>query len=398
MFDVCSVGLVYEAKIPAWIWLNSGSIMDYIAYRIGVPIIPSYVPRFLLEIIFLAMMMEAGAEMSFLKRVKSVIGHGLTNLIWTKLVADPETQLFRTFVSPDFPDLIDLAAKCPLIMANTNDLYELPRPTLAKIVNIGGVGMVSEEKPLNEVLSKSILDIIDRSDGVVLFSFGSVAPMWKMPTSWKKMFMAAFQRFPTYQFLLRYEKDDINDILPPNVHLFKWMPQSDLLRHPKTKAFITHGGYNSFQEAVHTGVPCITIPLFGDQSKNALLAEHHGFSLVLRKGELSKEIIYSALKEIISNPRYKEAASRLSRMVKQQPVNPTELLVRWSEFVAEFQTLENLAPFGTKLNFIQYHSLDVIAFLLTVAILVLILAIKLLKFILKLLWSILSQLKKEKAA
>ncbi|RCN32247.1 UDP-glucoronosyl and UDP-glucosyl transferase [Ancylostoma caninum] len=389
MFDVCTVGLVHAAKIPGWIWLNSGSVMDYIAYLTGIPVIPSYVPP---------MMMEAAGELNFMQRIKSLIGHGLTKLIWTRLVAVPQTQLFRTIISPDFPDLQDLAAKCPLIMANTNDLYEMPRPTLAKVVNIGGVGMVSDVKPIPEKLPDHIAKIMDKGDGAILFSFGSVAPTYKMPMRWKKIFLETFKRFPNYQFLLRYEKDDINDMLPPNVHLFTWMPQTDMLSHPNVRAFITHGGYNSFQEAVLAGVPLITIPLFGDQSKNARLAEHHGFSLVLLKGELSVEALSGALEEVTTNPRYMETAQRLSRMLKLQPVKPADLLVGWSEFVAEFHTLENLEPAGIKLNFFQYYSLDVITLLLSVLLLTLAVTTKLLKFIFTRVLSLVFRPKKEKKA
>ncbi|KIH64621.1 UDP-glucoronosyl and UDP-glucosyl transferase [Ancylostoma duodenale] len=392
MFDVCTVGLVHAANIPGWIWLNSGSVMDYIAYLTGIPVIPSYVPP---------MMMEAAGELNFMQRVKSMIGHGLTKLIWTRLVAVPQTQLFRTLISPGFPDLQDLAAKCPLIMANTNDLYEMPRPTLAKVVNIGGVGMASAVKPIPEKLPEHIAKIMDKGDGAILFSFGSVAPAYKMPMRWKKIFLDTFKRFPNYQFLLRYEKDDIKDMLPPNVHLFTWMPQTDMLSHPNVRAFITHGGYSSFQEAVIAGVPLITIPLFGDQSKNARLAEHHGFSLVLLKGELSVDTVSNALEEVTTNPRSMETAQRLSRMLKLQPVKPAELLVGWSEFVAEFHTLENLEPAGIKLNFFQYYSLDVMAlllFVLFVLLLILVVATKLLKCLLTRVLSLVFRPKKQKKA
>ncbi|KAK6011351.1 hypothetical protein OSTOST_23570 [Ostertagia ostertagi] len=63
---------------------------------------------------------------------------------------------------------------------------------------------------------------------------------------------------------------------------------------------------------------------------------------------------------------YSENIKRLSQMVKKKPVSADHLLVAWSEFLAEFKTLENLVPAGTKLNFVQYHSLDVIAFLLSI--------------------------------
>ncbi|KAK6010931.1 hypothetical protein OSTOST_23998, partial [Ostertagia ostertagi] len=129
-------------------------------------------------------------------------------------------------------------------MANTNDLYEIPRPTLAKVVNIGGLGMESRDvKPL----PKNIEEIMEKGDGVIVLSFGSVAVAYRMPMEWKMVFLETFKRFPNYQFLVRYESDDIRGNLSSNVHLFKWFPQTDILNHPRTKALITHGGYNSFQ-------------------------------------------------------------------------------------------------------------------------------------------------------
>ncbi|KAK5979529.1 UDP-glucuronosyl UDP-glucosyltransferase domain containing protein [Trichostrongylus colubriformis] len=79
---------------------------------------------------------------------------------------------------------------------------------------------------------------------------------------------------------------------------------------------------------------------------------------------------------------YLRNVKRLSLMVKKQPVSPAHRLVAWAEFVAEFKTLDNLVPAGTKLNFIQYHSLDVIAFLSVVIILVIFTLFKILKLVL----------------
>ncbi|RCN26391.1 hypothetical protein ANCCAN_27883 [Ancylostoma caninum] len=109
----------------------------------GVPRIPSYVPPII---------MESTDHMNFLERTKSLAGHTLTIPVWKWILADKETALFRELLDPKFPDLIELAEQCPLVMVNSNDLYDIPRPTLAKIVNIGGVGMqLKDVKPLAKV-------------------------------------------------------------------------------------------------------------------------------------------------------------------------------------------------------------------------------------------------------
>ncbi|KJH45031.1 UDP-glucoronosyl and UDP-glucosyl transferase [Dictyocaulus viviparus] len=386
MYDVCPIGLIHYAKIPSWIWLNSGTLMDFVAHYMGVPKIPSYVSPIL---------MESSDEMNFIERIKSFIGHILSVVIWRRVFPDRETAYFRELIDPSFPDIVDIAKQCPLVMVNSNELYELPRPTLSKIVNIGGLGMeMKDVKPLPDELQR----IANDSSGLVVFSFGSVAPSHKMPLTWKNAFLDAFKRFPKYHFIMRYEGTDLFDKLPANVHILKWLPQTDLLAHKKTKAFISHGGYNSVQEAIIAGVPMITIPLFGDQPKNAKVAEKHKFTVNLRKSDINADNIVNALNKLLNDESYSQNVKRLSRMVEKKPVKAEHLLVSWAEFVAEFKTLKNLVPAGNELNFIQYHSLDVIAFLLIIITLIVYISSKFLIYTFNKVYYLAISFKKQKKA
>ncbi|KIH55576.1 hypothetical protein ANCDUO_14266 [Ancylostoma duodenale] len=83
-------------------------------------------------------------------------------------------------------------------------------------------------------------------------------------------------------------------------------------------------------------------------------------------------------------------------MMDHKPVSPTQLLVKWSEFAAEFQTLENLEPAGNKLNFFQYHSLDVISFLIFIIVIILVLSVIITKHSLRRIVAVISKSKKQK--
>ncbi|VDM52849.1 unnamed protein product, partial [Angiostrongylus costaricensis] len=379
-YDVCPIGLIHYAKIPSWIWLSSADdtkLFTKIPYILKTSI------------------MESSDQMNFVERVKSFVGHALTIPLWKRMLSDRETELFRNLIGPNFPDIVDVAKECPLVMVNSNELYEAPRPTLSKIVNIGGVGMeFKETNPLPAEFQR----IIDDGVGLVVFSFGSVVPSHKMPTLWKKSFLNAFRSFPEHHFVMKYEGTDLQDQLPPNAHVFKWLPQIDLLAHNKTKAFISHGGYNSLQEAIIAGVPLITIALFGDQQKNAKLAEKHGISVNIRKNSLTADAIVNALKKLFNDHSYTQNIRRLSSMVKKRPVKAEHLLVAWAEFVAEFKTLENLVPAGSNLGFLQYHSIDVIGFLFIVLVSILFVVYKFLLFIVTKLYRLTFHSRKQKEA
>ncbi|VDP20256.1 unnamed protein product [Heligmosomoides polygyrus] len=367
IFDVCPIGLIHYAKIPSWIWLS----------------------RFILPTIILI------KTSMFL-----FASHTKLSILWCerfsfRMFADRETAIFRELIDPNYPDLVDVASQCPLVMVNSNELYDFPRPTLAKIVNIGGVGMQFKDA---QPLSSEFQQIVDNSEGLVIFSFGSVTQSHKMPLAWKNAFLEAFSRHPKLSFVMRYEGTDLKGKLPPNVHLFKWLPQADLLANPKTVAFITHGGYNSLQESITAGVPLITIALFGDQYRNVKLAEKHRFAVILRKGDINVDTIAEALQTIVKNKVYSQNVKRLSQMVRKKPLSPAHLLVSWAEFAAEFKTLDNLVPAGNKLNFFQYYSLDVIVFLSSVVAVIMFVLYMLLKFVFLKIYALFTSSAKQKKA
>ncbi|KAF8372569.1 ugt-62, partial [Pristionchus pacificus] len=352
MYNTCPIGIIHKTKIPTWVWLLSGALMENVADLMGVPVPPSYsVPA----------MMDAGEQMTFFERVKSFVGHTLMKGLWRKMTSDKETAVFRAEFGDEFPDISELAAQAPLVMVNSNELYDFARPTLAKIVNIGGIGIKTKNaKPLKPEFATRV----EKAKAVVVMSFGSIAPMYLMPELWKEAYFNAFAQFPDVQFFLRYENpEEITDILPSNAYAAKWLPQTDLLLHPKTLGLISHGGYNSVQDALNAGVPIMATGLFAEQARNAHLVERLGMGINVHKTTISKETVLNGLRKLVEDKSLKANAQRIKSMIATKPVSAETLLVRWTEFLAQHKQLDNLVPYGNSLSFFVYHSLDVIVFL-----------------------------------
>ncbi|XP_013373929.1 PREDICTED: UDP-glucuronosyltransferase 2A3-like [Chinchilla lanigera] len=88
----------------------------------------------------------------------------------------------------------------------------------------------------------------------------------------------------------------------PNTRLFDWIPQNDLLGHPKTKAFITHGGTNGIYEAIYHGVPMVGVPIFGDQYDNVAHMKAKGAAVQVNIHTMTSADLLGALRAVINDP------------------------------------------------------------------------------------------------
>jgi len=97
---------------------------------------------------------------------------------------------------------------------------------------------------------------------------------------------------------------DISEVsVSENVKVLSWLPQNDILGHPKTRLFVAHAGINGLYESTYHGVPMICSPFFGDQPVNAQMAKQSGFAEVMDLETTSAEDFVSLIHKVLTQPR-----------------------------------------------------------------------------------------------
>ncbi|XP_052591915.1 UDP-glucuronosyltransferase 2A1 isoform X4 [Peromyscus californicus insignis] len=267
-----------------------------------VPFPPSYVP---------AILSELTDQMSFTDRVRNFISYRMQDYMFETLWKSWDSYYSKALGRPT--TLCETMGKAEIWLMRTYWDFEFPRPYLPNFEFVGGLHC-KPAKPLPKVL-------------------------W------------------------RY-KGKIPATLGSNTRLFDWIPQNDLLGHPKTRAFITHGGTNGIYEAIYHGIPMVGVPMFADQPDNIAHMKAKGAAVEVNMNTMTSEDLLSAVRTVINDPSYKENAMRLSRIHHDQPVKPLDRAVFWIEFVMRHKGAKHLRVAAHDLTWFQYHSLDVIGFLL----------------------------------
>uniref|UniRef100_H0XTB2 UDP-glucuronosyltransferase n=1 Tax=Otolemur garnettii TaxID=30611 RepID=H0XTB2_OTOGA len=313
----------------------------------GLPFPPSYVPVILSEL---------SDRMTFMERVKNMI-YNLTTTLLHHLHLVSFIPLVSLSGRPT--TLYEMMGKAEMWLIRTYWDFEFPRPLLPNVEFVGGLHC-KPAKPLGQ----EIEDFVQSSgeNGVVVFSLGSMVSSMKEERA--NVIAAALAQLPQKEQVLWRFDGKKPDTLGSNTQLYKWLPQNDLLGHPKTKAFVTHGGANGIYEAIYHGVPMLGIPLFGEQADNMAHMRAKGAAVTLDFTTMSSADLLSALKMVINDPIYKENAVRLSKIHHDQPMKPLDRAVFWIEFVMRHGGAKHLRVAAHDLSWAQYHSLDVIGFLL----------------------------------
>ncbi|XP_063044175.1 UDP-glucuronosyltransferase 2A2-like [Engraulis encrasicolus] len=301
--------------------------------------------------------------MTFSQRVKNMIIHLLSN-VQIQLQLKPLYQaVCDKYLSPKI-DFFDLLQTADLWLMRVDFVFEFPRPTMPNVVYMGGF-QCKPAKPLPQDLE----DFVQSSGehGVIIMSLGTFVS--ELPSDLAEDIAGAFAELPQ-KVIWRYTGDRPS-ALGNNTLLVDWMPQNDLLGHPKTKLFVAHGGTNGVQEAIYHGVPVVGIPLFFDQHDNLLRLQKRGAAQVITLSMLNKDSFLQALQEVLHVPSYRENMQRLSRLHRDQPMEPLDRALFWIEFVMRHKGAAHLHTESYKMPWYSYHSLDVMIFLLAVLLLML---------------------------
>ncbi|XP_046695511.1 UDP-glucuronosyltransferase 2C1-like isoform X2 [Silurus meridionalis] len=356
---MCGELLAQKLELPFIISLRFtyGNVVERLCGQLPAP--PSYVPGVGLSYL---------DRMDFPQRVKNFL-FLLSQDITFKLIVGIKWNYIYSEILGKPTTLCETMGKADIWLIRTYWDFEYPRPLLPNFKFVGGLHC-KPAKPL----PKDMEDFVQSSgdDGIVVFSLGSM--IRNLTKERANTIAAALGQIPQ-KVLWRYTGEK-PETLSPNTRLYDWIPQNDLLGHPKTKAFITHGGTNGIYEAIYHGVPMVGIPLFADQPDNLNHIKTRGAAVMLDFNKMETKDLKQALNYVINNPSYKESMMKLSRIHHDQPMKPLDQAVYWIEFVMRNKGAKHLRVEAHNLTWYQYHCLDVIAFLIFVIALVVFIFVK----------------------
>ncbi|XP_034398427.1 UDP-glucuronosyltransferase 2C1-like isoform X2 [Cyclopterus lumpus] len=306
---------------------------------------------------------ELTDKMTFPERIKNILYYFFTVFqVW--YVTDSN---FKPFVHRYFGKdvhYMELFQAADIWLMRNDFTFEFPRPTMPNIVYMSGF-QCKHSKPLSQELEAFVQS--SGEHGVIIMTLGSL--VGKLPEDITEDIAAAFAQLP--QKVIWRHKGKRPSGLGNNTLLLDWLPQNDLLGHPKTRVFVAHGGTNGIQEAIYHGVPLVGLPLMFDQPDNFFRMKARGVAKVLDIATVNKDNFLEALKEVLYDPTYRDKMKVLSNLHRDQPMKPMDRAMFWIEFVMRHKGAAHLRTESYKMSKIQYYSIDVVAFLMAVVLLVL---------------------------
>ncbi|XP_074525903.1 UDP-glucuronosyltransferase 2A1-like isoform X2 [Halichoeres trimaculatus] len=347
--EILSVPLVLTLR------LSLGSYSERHCGQIPAP--PSFVP---------GVMTKLTDKMTFLERVWNFLLQAWQDAM---LASQKKFDNYYTEYRGTPTSSCELLSKTAFWLMRTYWDHDFPRPFLPNFKYIGGVHC-RPAKPLPKDMEEFVQTSGDA--GIVVFSLGSMIK--NMPMEKANMIASVLAEIPQ-KVLWRYSGQK-PETLGANTRLYDWIPQNDLLGHPKTKAFITHGGSNGLYEATYHGIPMLGIPLFGDQAGNLVHMKAKGVALMVELNSLTPETFREALNAVINDKSYKESAMRLSSIHHDRPMKALDEAVFWIEYTMRNKGAKHLRVAAHELTWYQYHSLDVLLFLLSILLVLMFVFIK----------------------
>lgn len=325
-------------------------------------------------------------ELSFLERWNVI--KIMAKVAWT-VVLNPEIlNRYKYLIKTFFPMIEatpqELLDRVEFLMINTHPALGFVRPLVPTTVQLGFIHI----EPAR-ALPVDLQRFLDGSrNGVIYLSLGSNVKASKLNPKYIKTFLRVFESLD-YDVIWKWETNEMEN-KPENVMLSKWLPvsmqrnlfrsrmfkkdfcflsrqQRDLLEHPNIKLFITQGGHQSMEEAIHCKVPVIVIPFLGDQYANANRLEKLKVGLQLDLLEMNEENLREKIIEALE-PELKRNMQKLHELVYDQPISSLEKAIFWIEHVIRHKGAKHLEFKGKTVPIYQAWCLDFIVIFVVLSI------------------------------
>ncbi|XP_051277796.1 UDP-glucuronosyltransferase 2A2 isoform X2 [Dicentrarchus labrax] len=323
------------------------------------PAPPSFVP---------GAMSKLTDNMDFSERVWNFLFYALQDIVLSNIFWK-ELDRYYSDIKGKPTSACEMMSRADIWLMRTYWDFDFPRPFLPNFKFVGGIHC-RPAKPLPEDMEEFVQSSGDA--GIVVFTLGSFIK--NITVEKGNMIASALAQIPQ-KVLWRY-RGEKPETLGANTRIYDWIPQNDLLGHPKTRAFITHGGTNGIYEAIYHGVPMVGIPMFADQPDNMVHVKAKGAAVIMDLNIMKTEDLRDAINAVISEKSYKENAMRLSSIQHDRPMSPRDEAVFWIEFTMRNKGAKHLRVHAHELTWYQYQSLDVLVFLLAIILFHIIIFIK----------------------
>uniref|UniRef100_A0A3B3BRN9 UDP-glucuronosyltransferase n=1 Tax=Oryzias melastigma TaxID=30732 RepID=A0A3B3BRN9_ORYME len=352
--------------LPVVFSLRFSLVNNWERYCGQLPAPPSFVP---------GSMSKLTDKMDFSDRVWNFLFYALNDVVqeqyfWARI------DKYYSEVRGTPTNACQMMGRADIWLMRTYWDFEFPRPFLPNFKFVGGIHC-RPAKPLPKDMEEFVQSSGDA--GIVVFTLGSMIK--NITASKANMIASALAQIPQ-KVVWRYSGKK-PETLGPNTKLFDWIPQNDLLGHPKTRAFITHGGTNGIYEAIYHGVPMVGIPMFGDQPDNMNHMKAKGAAEILNLNFMTTEELRDTINTVVTDKSYKENAMRLSGIHHDRPMSARDEAVFWIEFTMRNKGAKHLRVHSHQLTWYQYHSLDVLAAFLCLDLLLVFMLIRTCRFCLR---------------
>ncbi|XP_055910881.1 UDP-glucosyltransferase 2-like [Eupeodes corollae] len=293
---------------------------------------------------------------NFWKRLDNVVTYAYAYL-YRKFVSDRYIEDLTSLHIPGPKAPLDnLYERIKISLVNTHPSMDYAQSLPPNIIEVGGLH-IKQPKPLP---SKIQIFLDSAVKGSVLISLGSNIKAEVLGKQRIEDLISVIKRFPEYNFLWKVEDKGILKEFPKNLMIQNWLPQNDILAHPKLKVFFTHAGGLSMQEAVFHGKPLVAMPFFVDQMNNAFLAEHKGYGKVVLFEEINEESVYSAFSEVFNNSSYSRNMLELQKKFLDRKSKPLDTAIWWIEYILRNPKADHLSPFSRNMTYLVANSFDIV--------------------------------------